>query len=121
MADMPLFNEAEQTELVSYLDGELDETAAAKVEARLNLDVRVRSEADALRKTWELLDYLAKPSPSANFTNRTLERIALERSVMPRTRRILQWRGVNRALGWAAAVVVAAGIGFAGGRFLGIS
>ncbi|HEV3387010.1 MAG TPA: hypothetical protein VG097_19485, partial [Gemmata sp.] len=64
-----------EAELVAYLDGELDPTAARKVEARLASDPHARSRAAALKKTFDLLDYLPKPEPSAEFTSRTLDKI----------------------------------------------
>jgi hypothetical protein len=62
-------------ELVAYLDGELDPTSARAVEARLATDPHARSRAAALKKTFDLLDYLPKPEPSAEFTSRTLDKI----------------------------------------------
>src|SRR5579872_4488652 len=64
-----------EAELVAYLDGELDANAARKVEARLAADPQARSRATALKKTFELLDYLPKPEASAEFTSRTLDKI----------------------------------------------
>jgi len=59
-------------EMVAYLDGELDPKSAAAIEAKISLDPAARAEADALKRTWELLDYLPLPEPSPNFTQRTL-------------------------------------------------
>ena len=73
-------NEQEQADLVAYLDGELTGEAARTLEAKLSLDPQARAEADALRRTWELLDYLPRPEPSARFTHRTLERLSPVRS-----------------------------------------
>lgn len=70
-------------ELVAYLDGELDVAAARKVEARLATDPQARSRATALKKTFELLDYLPKPEPSAAFTSRTLDKIPALQPVTP--------------------------------------
>jgi anti-sigma factor RsiW len=61
--------------LVAYLDGELSEEEAREVEIRLNRDPTTRAEAEALRRTWDLLDYLPRPEPSPSFTHRTLERV----------------------------------------------
>jgi anti-sigma factor RsiW len=63
-------------DLVAYLDGELDEPEAQSVEARLGTDEAVRREAESLRKTWDLLDYLPRPpEPAADFTSKTLDRL----------------------------------------------
>jgi anti-sigma factor RsiW len=113
---MPL-SEQDRENLVAYLDGELDEETAQALEAKLNLDAEARAEAEAMKRTWGMLDYLPRPEPSANFTHRTLERLAIKKPVetarMPRlaSRR---WLGV----GWAAAVLLAAGIGWWGSGLL---
>lgn len=63
------------SELVAYLDGELDRQGNEVVGAKISLDAAVRAEADALKRTWELLDHLPRPEPSPNFTERTISRI----------------------------------------------
>src|SRR5437016_255159 len=80
MPDPAPFTDADRAELVAYLDGELDRTGQQRVEARLGRDVRARAEAETLKRAWELLDYLPRPEPSPNFTERTLTRI----SALPR-------------------------------------
>ncbi len=63
-------------DLVAFLDQELDPRRAAIIETKISLDPKIRAEADSLRRTWELLDFLPKPpEPSATFTSRTLEKI----------------------------------------------
>ena len=64
-----------EAELVAYLDGELDDDDARRVEARLANDPDARARAAALKRSFDLLDYLPKPEPSPNFTTRTLQRI----------------------------------------------
>jgi hypothetical protein len=64
-------------DLVAYLDGELDADEARLVESKLALDPAARAKAEALKKTYDLLDYLPRPEPSADFTRRTLTRIEL--------------------------------------------
>jgi hypothetical protein len=111
---MPL-NEDEKAELVAYLDGELDDAATQAVEAKIATNPDARAELDALKQTWGMLDYLPKASASPNFTNRTMERLTLERvgtakKTMPMPGRRFAWL---RRVGWAAAVLVA----LAGGYF----
>jgi anti-sigma factor RsiW len=103
-------NEAEREELVAFLDGELPEEEAHQVEAKLNRDASTRAEADALRKAWDLLDYLPKPEPSSNFTHRTLERLGAVRQTQTVPGRRL--RIVAVGLAWVAAVLLAVGIGY---------
>jgi anti-sigma factor RsiW len=103
-------NEDERAELVAYLDGELDEAETQAIEAKIATDPDARAELDALQQTWGMLDYLPKATPSPNFTNKTLERLTLEdvsaQQVKP-TRS--PW---PVAIGWAAAVVAAVGLGY---------
>src|SRR4051812_30678918 len=68
-------SEQERADLVAYLDGELTGEAARALEAKITLDPQARAEAETLKRTWELLDFLPKPEPSASFTHRTLSRI----------------------------------------------
>src|SRR4051794_26053888 len=68
-------SEAERANLVAYLDGELAGEAKRAVETRINLDPTWRDEAEALKRTWDLLDYLPVPEPSPSFTQRTLSKL----------------------------------------------
>src|SRR5258708_29854858 len=107
--------EQERADLVAYLDGEMDENGARAMEARINSDPAIRAEAEALKRTWDLLDYLPSQDPSPSFTHRTLERVSglqprLAQAAAPAKRR--PWRSVAPGLGWAAAVLLAARIGF---------
>lgn len=74
-SDDPADVAATTDDLVAFLDGELDPDNNEMVEARIGVDPTVRAEVDALKKTWDLLDYLPKPEPSPNFTERTLSRL----------------------------------------------
>jgi anti-sigma factor RsiW len=112
MADKQPFTEQEKADLVAFLDGELTGEAARALETRLSLDPGARAEADSLKRTWELLDFLPKPEPSPTFTNRTLEKLAPIRSVhkAPAGRRA--WRPWFVGAGWAAAALAAAAAGY---------
>jgi anti-sigma factor RsiW len=119
---MAHLSDEDRENLVAYLDGELDEATAHALESKLSLDPVARAEADALRRTWELLDYLPRPEPSSDFTNRTLSRLSLPApsskvarltARIPRRRR--RWLV---PLGWAAAVLLAAAGGFAAAQWL---
>ena len=65
----------DDAELIAYLDGELGEPEAQAIEAKLALDPVARSKATALKKTFDLLDFLPKPEPSVDFTTRTLTKL----------------------------------------------
>jgi anti-sigma factor RsiW len=118
MANLPPLSEEERAELVAYLDGELPKPAAQALEAKLNTDPRLRTEVDTLRHTWEMLDYLPKPGPSANFTSRTLDRVSAIRPVSRPLKIGGRWRPWALGIGWAAAVFVAAVTGYSGGHWL---
>jgi anti-sigma factor RsiW len=100
-------SEEERDDLVAFLDGEvteLGEEKARAIETRMNLDPTVRSEADSLQRTWDLLDYLPRPEASPSFTNRTLDRLSVRE-----TQKALQPRKPRRwplRLAWAAALLL---------------
>jgi hypothetical protein len=115
---MPL-SEEDRESLVAYLDGELDDRAAQSLEARLNTEPALRAEAEALKQTWDLLDYLPRPQPSGSFTHRTLERLNVHRPpatmiMLPR-RSWTVWLG--RAL-FVAFLLLTGGVSFAVSRQL---
>jgi anti-sigma factor RsiW len=62
----------DRSNLVAYLDGELNDAQARAMATKLTQSVTARREADALRKTWEMLDLLPRPKASEDFTARTL-------------------------------------------------
>ena len=62
-------------ELVSYLDGELDRDRADEIEAKIGRDRKLRREAEELKRTWDLLDFLPRPEPSAEFANNTVSQV----------------------------------------------
>jgi anti-sigma factor RsiW len=108
---MPL-TEDEKAELVAYLDGELDDDATQQVEAKIATNPDARAELDALKQTWGMLDYLPKAAPSANFTNRTMERLSLEKAPSKKT---MPMPGTGTWLGrtaWVAGILVALGGGY---------
>src|SRR5262245_19229013 len=72
-------DEQRENELVAYLDGEMDERAAHDLEQRLQTDPELRQEADTLKRTWELLDFLPQPEPTPTFTSRTLDKLTVLR------------------------------------------
>jgi anti-sigma factor RsiW len=112
MSEAAPLNNEDRAELVAYLDGELDDEAARRVEARISQDPAVRAEVESMKRTWELLDYLPRAEPSPSFTHRTVSLVTADHlSVLKSRQRRRRW-----ALGvtWAAAVLVAALGGFGG-------
>src|SRR6516225_5681697 len=110
----PLADE-EREKVVAYLDGELDAKTARTLETKIGRDPQYRAEADSLRRTWEMLDFLPQSEASPAFSSRTLERVS---ALRPAPRRRLIRNPVLRRwsfrLGWAAAVLVAFISGYAG-------
>jgi anti-sigma factor RsiW len=115
---MANLSDEDRANLVAYLDGELDEQAARALEARLATDAQARAEAEGLRRTWEMLDYLPRAEASTSFTNRTLEKLAVLTgpggAALP-ARRFPWWL---LAAGWAAALLLAAGGGLTAANLL---
>lgn len=116
MTEPAQLSDQERADLVAYLDGELSGEAARAVEAKLSLNPAIRAEADALRRTWELLDFLPKPQPSPRFTHHTLERLSPVRADEQQRRQ--RWRTRGLGLGWAAALLLAGWGGYAGFHLL---
>jgi anti-sigma factor RsiW len=110
MADHPPLTDADRADLVAYLDGELDPAAQQRVEERLSLDPRTRAEADALKRTWDLLDHLPRPEPSPEFSTRTVDAVSALRPAAPRPPSPAP--GWARHAGWAAALLAAAAVGY---------
>jgi anti-sigma factor RsiW len=115
---MAQLNDEDRAELVAYLDGELSEKASQAFEARLSRDAELRTEADVLKRTWDMLDFLPRAEPSASFTHETLERLAVQNTGGPGGTRLRLWKWAGYS-GWAAAVLVAVGAGLFAAQFFG--
>jgi len=108
-------SEEDRADLVAYLDGELDTETARALENKLHLNPKARAEAEALRRTWSILDYLPRPHTSATFASRTMERVSLAHPVTRVTKGRNGWRQPwTVGVGWIAAVLLAGTVGFAG-------
>ena len=66
---------AERSNLVAYLDGELNQAEAQVISTKLTKSATARREIEALERTWELLEYLPRPRASEDFTGRTVTEI----------------------------------------------
>jgi anti-sigma factor RsiW len=118
MAERSPLNDQDRADLVAYLDGELKGEAARAVETRLALNPDVRAEADALKRTWELLDFLPRAEPSPDFTHRTVSLVAPLGVGKKTVAGLPPWRPWLLGAGWAAAVLVAAATGYTATRML---
>lgn len=114
-------SEQEVEDLVAYLDGELDDAEAQKVEARLNVDQAARQETEALQQAWELLDHLPRAEASPDFTHRTLESVQVRANterMQARRQFWTRWWPRVVGAGWAAGLFLAFTAGFLGYRNL---
>lgn len=106
---------SEQREnLVAYLDGELDESATEEMERVLSRSSAARREVEMLTRTWELLDTLARPDTSGEFTEKTLSAIRVAEvgsSETSRFRPAFFKRGLFVAV-WCAGLTLAGVMGF---------
>lgn len=99
----------EQENLTAYLDHELNDAETEQITAALSRRPEVRKEADSLRKTWELLDYLPRPQAPQSFTEQTLTRLNSTKGIL--LQQGMKWRRYAIA-GWAACILIAAAFGF---------
>lgn len=112
--------EGERSNLVAYLDGELNEAESRALAAKLTRSVSARSELEALEKSWELLEYLPRPQVPPDFTARTLSEVGQLAALDD------QWaETAGRATRQAVQVLVCAlsmaltlGLGYAATRWL---
>jgi anti-sigma factor RsiW len=117
MAKSSRLSDTDRENLVAYLDGELDAKTARLVEEQIRRDPNVRTEFDALSRTWEILDFLPRAEPSPNFSSKTLQQVSVLRpAVAPASRS--QFRSWALAISWAAAVLLAALVGYGSVSFL---
>ncbi|MFT3881509.1 MAG: hypothetical protein QM703_17810 [Gemmatales bacterium] len=105
----PKLTPQEQENLTAYLDHELDDAGAEQVTAALSRRAEVRKEAETLRKTWELLDYLPRPQAPKSFTEQTLTRLSSTKGIL--LQQGAKWRRYAIA-GWAACLLTAGAFGF---------
>jgi anti-sigma factor RsiW len=117
MSNSAPLTEQERADLVAYLDGELTGEAARAMEAKLSINPEARAEAEGLRRTWDMLDFLPQPEASPNFTNRTLSKlmpVPVETPAQVPTVTPRRWWKVAAVALWLVAVVLSALGGYAG-------
>ena len=112
--DQQRLTPTERANLVAYLDGELPEGEARVISAKLTQSATARREAETLGKTWEFLDYLPRPEPSRDLSERTILRVRtlheaggkLERTFLQGGRKLLWFAA------WTACISLAFGLGW---------
>ncbi len=115
----PSNSDTVESELVAYLDGELDARQMEAVEQRLSSDAEFRRRLHDLQRTWDLLDAVPRAEVTESFTQSTLEMVAVKAESelassgadASRRRWLLQSAG-------GIAIVVALAFGFVFGRSL---
>jgi len=110
MPNKPLNTDAAiEQQIVAYLDGELDAESGRRIEQRIAGDRQLRERLHQLNRTWEVLDMLDTSSVSEDFTQTTMEMVAVAASdEVPNGHRRLPGR---RTVHWA---VIAGGLLAAG-------
>lgn len=78
--NLPVSTDKDKEELVAYLDGELPDEAALRVEKTLVEDAAVRSDVEQLTKSFDLLDLLPDSKASDGFAEKTLTAIRIQTS-----------------------------------------
>lgn len=95
--------------LTAYLDGEADAAETSLIEERIANDPAWAAELRRLQRAWDLLDRLPKAEPDPDFTQTTVEMIALdaaaELEAVVRLRPVRKW--IDRLLTVAAVAAVA--------------
>jgi anti-sigma factor RsiW len=104
----------ERSNLVAYLDGELNDAQARTIATKLTQSLTARKEVEALQKTWELLDLLPKPKASDDFAARTLS-VATRQ---PDDRIASAASDLVRRAGIGLAMAAVSGLLFVAGYFL---
>lgn len=114
-ADSENVGDFEAQQLVAYLDNELGEAEARRVERRLAEDAEYRERLRQLQRSWDLLDYLPRADAGETFTRSTVEMVTVRASREMRRRAATgPFRGAAAAFWMAAALLafVAAGAGY---------
>ena len=107
-------------ELVAYLDGELPEQDADRVEQLLLTNPPLRRNAETLDRTWQLLNSLEEATASGEFTQKTLASISTvsagsdaDKATDRRwsLKKHMPWPVVTRGLIWCLAGFLACSAG----------
>lgn len=116
---MSSLSDEDRANLSAYLDGELDEEATQLLEAKISQDPAARAEVESIKQAWAMLEYLPRPTPSATFTHRTMERLSLERPAARQTGKMaVARRSWAKGVLWAAALLMIAAAGYLVGERL---
>lgn len=106
-------DEEQRTEIVAYLDGELDPEAAARIQRLLAENAAARRAAEELTIAWEALDSLDEVRASENFTQKTVTNIqALAETESARRAAPFDLKRGMMLGGWILGIIGSAVTGF---------
>lgn len=109
LAEKPTLDE----ELVAYLDHELDEEASRRIEQLLAVDPQVRDKLHQLERAWDALNELHRAEVDEQFTQSTLEMVAVAASgELEAVRHQTVRRRIRHWLGGTAGLLAAGAAGF---------
>lgn len=109
LAEKPTLDE----ELVAYLDHELDEEASRRIEQLIAVDPKVRQQLQRLGQAWDALDELHRVEVDDQFTQSTLEMVAVAASgELETVRQATVQRRARRWLLGSAGLLAAGAAGF---------
>ncbi|MCA9040588.1 MAG: hypothetical protein KDA65_09605 [Planctomycetaceae bacterium] len=102
-----------RSNLVAYLDGELDEESSRQVEMLLAQSEVARHDVEMLSRSFDLLDMLPRENASENFKQETMASVAALDSKIPLSQQ--QWlHSLRKGLVLLCCVVVLGLAGFGG-------
>lgn len=112
MSKLTRLSPEDRSELVAYLDGELDDQTTQRIEAVLGQSPVARNDVEMLVRTYDLLDLLPRPKATTEFTEKTIATARLAEAPVDftRTEGFQKARQFARVLA-ASAVVAACGLG----------
>lgn len=114
MADFKRLTSEQRTNLVAYLDGELDEGEVREIETVLAQSTIARTDVEGLARTYEMLDLLERPKASVDFTEKTLATVQLEQ--VKGDVRDTRWEKYSRLLlifgGWTIGLLGVTSVAF---------
>jgi anti-sigma factor RsiW len=104
----------QRSNLVAYLDGELDDQDTAEIESVLAHSAVARNDVEQLARTYDLLDELPRLQAPREFTERTLTTVRLD-GVRPDYTQTEWYRRLQRGsvlAGWLVAMTAASALGY---------
>ncbi|MCA9075194.1 MAG: hypothetical protein KDA93_09180 [Planctomycetaceae bacterium] len=98
-----------RSDFVAYLDGELDEQSAERIESVIAQSNVARNDVELLAQTYELLDVLPQYEASAEFTEQTIASVRLS-ELKPDVREAEWYRQLKQSLPLLALMLALIGI-----------